>query len=108
MNYSTPLTGKLTLGIACATLLSTVALPATAEPHDAKWGQSLHQANCAGCHSRPHNAAFYKARVGGKIKSLASLHNKVQACANHFNLSWFDEETNAVTSYLNQTYYHFK
>ena len=80
---------------------------AVAAPHDPSFGQQLHAAHCANCHQAPHNAAFYESRRGKKIQSLASLHTMVGACANHFNIGWFEEETDAVTQYLNTQYYHF-
>lgn len=102
---STPLTIKHARSVSLAAALFVFALPAAAQPHDASWGSELHAQNCAGCHSAPHNAAFYKSKQGGKIKSADSLHTMVQSCANHFNLPWFDEEVGAVSLYLNQTYY---
>lgn len=104
---STPFPTKHALGLTFAVWLCSAALPAAAESHDPNWGASLHTEHCLSCHSAPHDAAFYESRRGGKIQNSASLHTMVQGCANHFNLSWFDEETNAVTEYLNQTYYHF-
>jgi mono/diheme cytochrome c family protein len=82
--------------------------PAWAEQHNANWGASLHQAECAGCHKAPHNAAFYESRRGKKLKSRASVFTMVQSCANHFNIAWFDEEVDAVTVYLNTTYYKYE
>lgn len=78
-----------------------------ASPHDPNFGQQLHAEHCAGCHKAPHNAAFYESRRGQKIQSLASLHTMVGSCANHFNIGWFEEETDAVTQYLNTQYYRF-
>lgn len=80
---------------------------ALAAPHDPNFGQQLHAEYCAGCHQAPHDAAFYESRRGKKIQSLASLHTMVGSCANHFNIGWFDEETDAVTQYLNAHYYRF-
>ena len=76
-------------------------------PQDPNFGQQLHAEHCAGCHKAPHNAAFYESRRGQKIQSLASLHTMVGSCANHFNIGWFEEETDAVTQYLNTQYYRF-
>jgi hypothetical protein len=105
---STPFPTKLALSLTFAALVCATALPAAAESHDPNWGASLHTEHCAGCHSAPHNAAFYQSRRGGKIQSSDSLHTMVQACANHFNLPWFDEEVSAVSIYLNQNYYQFE
>ena len=91
-----------------APLLVPLLIPsASASPHDPNFGQQLHAEHCAGCHKAPHNAAFYESRRGQKIQSLASLHTMVGSCANHFNIGWFEEETDAVTQYLNTQYYRF-
>jgi hypothetical protein len=102
---STPFPTKLALSLTFAAVVCAAALPAAAESHDPNWGASLHTEHCVGCHSAPHNAAFYQSRRGGKIQSSGSLHTMVQSCANHFNLPWFDEEVSAVSIYLNQHYY---
>ncbi|WP_298218790.1 cytochrome c [Halothiobacillus sp.] len=94
--------------ILAALVCSTFALPAAAEAHDPSWGASLHAQHCAACHAAPHDAAFYESRRGGKIQNFESLQTKVQSCANHFNLPWFDEEVSAVSTYLNQNYYQFE
>lgn len=105
---STPFAKKYAPSLTLAAAIFVIALPAAAEPHDASWGAELHAQNCAGCHSAPHNAAFYESRRGGKIKGADSLSTKVQSCANQLNLPWFDEEVSAVTTYLNQNFYHFE
>ncbi|ANJ67368.1 hypothetical protein A9404_08230 [Halothiobacillus diazotrophicus] len=94
------LVASLALGLA-------FAQPASADQHDPNWGASLHEAECAGCHKTPHNAAFYESRRGKKLKSRASVFTMVQSCANYFNIAWFDEEVDAVTSYLNTKYYKY-
>ncbi|WP_407275827.1 hypothetical protein [Halothiobacillus sp. DCM-1] len=95
------------LGIGFGLGLSLGGASIQAAPHDPSFGQQLHAEHCAGCHKAPHNAAFYESRRGQKIQSLASLHTMVGACANHFNIGWFEEETDAVTQYLNTQYYRF-
>ncbi|MBD3816572.1 MAG: hypothetical protein IE913_09015 [Halothiobacillus sp.] len=104
---STPFNQKHLASALVVAFMVTVAPPVLAEPHDAKWGQELHAQHCAECHSAPHDAAFYTSKRAGKIKNLAGLNTMVQSCANHFNVPWFDEEVNAVSGYLNQTYYQF-
>ena len=70
-------------------------------------GEKLHAEKCAACHKAPHDAKFYESRVGKKIQSKASLTTMVSSCANHFNIGWLEEETDAVTQYLNTQYYRF-
>lgn len=88
----------------------SLAQPAFAEPpaHDPNWGASLHEAECAGCHKAPHNATFYESRKGKKLKSRDSVFTMVRSCANYFNIAWFDEEVDAVTTYLNTKYYKYE
>jgi mono/diheme cytochrome c family protein len=96
-------------GVCLMTLVGALSYQtAHANAHDPNWGAQLHAEHCAGCHKAPHDAAFYESRRGGKIQSLASLRTMVESCANHFNISWFEEENDAVTKYLNTNYYHFK
>lgn len=70
-------------------------------------GEELHEAKCAGCHKTPHNDTFYNARKveGRKFESKASLTTMVQACVTYFNVDWFDDDVQAVSAYLNHTYY---
>jgi mono/diheme cytochrome c family protein len=115
MNSTTPPvlsrrpTSARLFGVCFLTLAGLVAHhSATADTHDPNWGAQLHAEHCAACHTAPHDAAFYESRQGKKIQSLASLHTMVESCANHFNISWFEEENEAVTNYLNVNYYKFK
>lgn len=87
--------------------LSVPVLAEASALHDASWGGSLHAESCAGCHKAPHDAAFYQARRGGKIDNPDSLRTMIQACVTHFNLSWFDDEVDAVALYLDRTHYRF-
>lgn len=82
--------------------------PVQAEQSDLAWGQELHANNCAGCHVITHDDSFYESRVeNSDLGSRDSLFAMVQRCANNANLPWFDEEVEAVTTYLNQTYYKY-
>ncbi|HQT43360.1 MAG TPA: hypothetical protein PLD79_05130 [Halothiobacillus sp.] len=97
------------LGISLLVLASFAsAQTASADTHDPNWGASLHTEHCANCHTAPHNAAFYTSHRGKKIQNPASLRTMVEGCANHFNIAWFEEENEAVTNYLNVTYYKLK
>ncbi|HUX81355.1 MAG TPA: hypothetical protein VMV35_00810 [Halothiobacillus sp.] len=110
MSEFTQLQNRIVTRALLAGLILGLALvqSARAEQHAPNWGASLHQAECAGCHKAPHNAAFYESRRGKKLKSRASVSTMVQSCANHFNIAWFDEEVDAVTVYLNNTYYKYE
>ncbi|OYY74092.1 MAG: hypothetical protein B7Y40_06670 [Gammaproteobacteria bacterium 28-57-27] len=94
----------MSLGIA-ALVMGTAA---QANPEMVAKGEKLHAEKCAACHAAPHDAKFYTSRVGKDLKTKASLNTKVQACANHFNIDWFDDDIAAVTEYLNTKYYKLK
>lgn len=83
-----------------------LSMPAFAGP-DLAWGEELNAGNCVECHMVTHDDAFYEARIDGDIDNYDSLFTMVQACANNFNLPWFDDEVEAVTAYLDETYYQF-
>ncbi|MEO1750622.1 cytochrome c [Thiofaba sp. EF100] len=87
-----------------------VATALFAEPvlADISRGQKLHEEKCAGCHKAPHNAAFYTSRVGKKYPTKDSLKTMVQSCVTYFDVPWFEEEVQAVTDYLNHTYYKYR
>lgn len=71
-------------------------------------GQKLHAEMCAGCHKAPHNAEFYTSRAGKKYPTKESLTTMVQSCVTYFDIPWFEEEVQAVSDYLNHTYYKYK
>jgi cytochrome c5 len=67
-------------------------------------GEQLHEAGCMkGCH----DSGIYT-RKNRKITHLEGLKARVQGCATNLNLPWFDDESAAVVSYLDHSYYHFK
>jgi mono/diheme cytochrome c family protein len=96
--------------VALVSMVVGLSAPALAQgsAHDASWGKNLHAESCAGCHSAPHDAAFYQSRKGGKIANRDSLRTMVQGCVTHFGMPWFDEEVDAVTLYLDRTHYRFE
>ncbi|MHC8441475.1 MAG: cytochrome c [Candidatus Eutrophobiaceae bacterium] len=67
-----------------------------------KEGQRLHNQHCTRCHS----VAMYT-RKGRAMNSLVELRERVQHCELGEELTWFEEETEAVAYWLNETYYHF-
>lgn len=90
--------------------LLAVALSAPLQAADLVRGEELHEAKCAGCHKTPHNDTFYNTRKveGRKFVNKASLTTMVQACVTYFNVDWFDDDVEAVSAYLNHTYYKLK
>ena len=90
--------------------LLAVVLSSPLQAVDLVHGEELHEAKCAGCHKTPHNDTFYNARKieGRKFENKASLTTMVQACVTYFNVDWFDDDVEAVSAYLNHTYYKLK
>lgn len=82
-------------------LLSTALMAKEVAPQDE--GKTLHEGNCVSCHQAP---GIYT--TNSKMKDLNALQNQVERCTTNLKLSWFDNEINAVTAYLNKTYYKFE
>jgi len=92
------------LGLGLSAMVLTTATQA-----DISAGKALHTDSCVECHMAKHDDAFYQARAGKSdrnINSRDSLKTMVQACVTNFGIDWFDEEVDAVTEYLNATYYN--
>ena len=56
---------------------------------------------------RCHDDGMYT-REEPRVTSLDALRHQVQRCETNLNLSWFPEDVDAVTKYLNTTFYKFK
>lgn len=69
---------------------------------DLKNGEQLHNQHCIRCHQ----ANIYQ-RQDRIVKNLQHLRTQVQFCEVSNDLTWFDEEVNDVTEYLNVNYYLF-
>jgi mono/diheme cytochrome c family protein len=82
----------------CATSLSF-----TAQADMISEGKALHDKNCMSCHQ----AEMYK-RDNRKVKTLAYLGTSVENCNTQLGTGWFPEDVQAVTKYLNATYYKLK
>jgi cytochrome c1 len=70
---------------------------------DIKNGKQLQQKNCMSCH----DDSMYT-RDERRVKDLSGLRTQVQRCESTLGLTWFDEEVDDVTAYLNQSFYKFK
>lgn len=72
---------------------------------NANEGRDLYmEANCQKCHGVDNN---YDPK-NSKVKSLSDLKGWVSSCAGYFNISWFPDEQQNVTKYLNETHYKLK
>jgi hypothetical protein len=84
----------------------TVCLVISSQPLlaiDISHGKLLQQQNCMSCH----DDGMYT-RENPRVTTHDALHSQVQRCETTLDLTWFPEDVDAVTDYLNQTYYKFK
>jgi hypothetical protein len=65
-------------------------------------GQQLHDANCMSCHTTD----IYM-RADRIVNNFRQLEERVSQCELANELIWFDEEIDAVITYLNANFYHF-
>lgn len=84
-------------------LLGAASLSLSAQADMISEGKALHDKNCVSCHQ----AEIYK-RDNRKVKTLAYLGTSVENCNTQLGTGWFPEDVQAVTKYLNATYYKLK
>ena len=82
-------------------LLLCMATPLQAQ--DAASGEKLHNEHCTRCHTPDIYTREHRI-----VNSYAELAERVRQCELSNELTWFDEEINAVVDYLNSTYYRFE
>ena len=70
---------------------------------DINHGKMLQQKNCMSCH----DDGMYT-RENPRVTTHDALHSQVQRCETTLDLKWFPEDVDAVTEYLNQTFYKFQ
>ena len=70
---------------------------------DIENGKTLHDANCKRCHQED----IYT-RKNRLIYSYDELRERISQCELGAELTWFDEEIDDVTTYLNQAFYKFE
>lgn len=90
-------------------LLPLAVLPFGANA-DIERGYQLHEENCIACHASRYgnDGTEIYTRPNHRIKNLAALVKQVRRCKDNIGLTWFDDEVNDVTEYLNKTFYQFK
>ncbi len=89
--------------ITTAALIPLLAATPSLQAADAGTGKSLLENNCTSCH----NDGVYT-RENRRVTTLGGLEAQVRRCDQSLGLKWFDDDIDAVTSYLNQSYYHFE
>jgi len=78
-----------------------LAFPLPAQ-EDIDTGRKLHDEHCQRCHTPDIYTREHRI-----VNSYAELAERVRQCELSNELTWFDEEINAVVDYLDATYYHF-
>lgn len=87
--------------IKTAALVPLLAASPVLQAADA--GKALVDRNCTSCHGD----AVYT-RENRRVTTLEGLKKQVRRCELSLGLKWFDDDINAVTTYLNKNYYHFE
>ena len=80
---------------------SGLSLPVRAV--DMEYGRQLHEKNCTRCHS----TEVYT-REKRMVNNLTELEGRIRQCELANGLTWFDEDIDAVVTFLNETYYKFE
>ena len=88
------------LSFSCITLILCMT---NAWSVDIENGKALHDANCMRCHQE----SIYT-RKDRLIYSYPELRERISQCELGAELTWFDEEIDDVTAYLNDAFYHFE
>jgi mono/diheme cytochrome c family protein len=72
-------------------------------------GQALHDAACLQCHASLSNGNPYQLyqRQDRKVKTLDGLRKRVKNCAVAADVSWTNEQREAVVTYLRENFYQF-
>lgn len=88
----------------------TILLNPWANAQDIEHGKALHDQHCTACHigMTGGDGSVLYTRKNRRVKDLQGLEDQVRRCETNLELKWFDEDTLAVTQYLNNQYYKFK
>lgn len=84
-------------------LCSVMIAASSAVFADTGRGKTLHDENCMKCH----DTGVYT-REDRFIRDRAALDKQVQRCQLNVGAQWFDEDTEAVVQYLDESFYKFK
>jgi len=98
LNFKTPATKAIKF-IALPALLLLASSTAIAETGN---GEALYKNNCTACHG---TEVF--TRADRRVKDLAGLNAQVRRCNHALEKKWFNDDINAVVSYLNKQFYKF-
>lgn len=83
-------------------IIISVGFIALSNAADVENGNLLHSKSCTACHG----SEMYT-RANRRVQTLPQLGAQVRFCISNLGISWFDNEVEDVTDYLNENYYHF-
>lgn len=89
--------------------LPLLLLPFSTSAADIENGKALHDSQCVSCHTAMTGGepdTLYT-REHRRINDWNALQNQVQRCEQNLGLSWFDDQLDDVSAYLNAAYYKF-
>ena len=89
---------KFNASVILALILSASAMN---NLHAAK-AKDLYNKSCTACHG---TEVF--TRADRKVKNMAELKSRVRQCSFAVEAKWFDKDIDAVTNYLNKSFYNF-
>jgi len=69
---------------------------------DIENGKTLHNENCMRCHTPSQYT-----RENRIVNSFDELRTRISQCELMAELTWFDEEIDDVSAYINEAFYHF-
>lgn len=84
------------------TTVISLLLSLPVQAFDIENGKTLHNENCLRCH----NESQYT-RADRIVNNFDELRTRISDCELSAELTWFDEEIDDVTAYLNDAFYHF-
>ena len=90
------------IGLSIALLAFTSIAQAEKNEEIYEHGADAHEEHCNKCHTD----SVYT-RETRFIKSMGALSKQVRRCKDNTGVAWFDEDTEAVTHFLNEKYYKF-
>ena len=84
------------------TLLFAVVFSSISFAVDIDAGKDMYDEDCTKCHD---SSVF--TRKNRKVNNIDTLKNQVHRCVTSQAYSWFEEDEENVTAYLNDAYYKF-
>ena len=84
-------------------LTGLLVFPLSIQAQDFADGKLLHDKHCVKCHS----TEIYT-RENRIVNNFSELTERVKQCELSNELTWFEEEIDAVIGYLNAAYYKFE